>query len=43
MFTEKHINLIETARKYIGTHHDQTGDDLIKDWLTNVRCSLKTS
>ena len=43
MITDKHIKLIETARKYIGTHHDKMGDNLITGWLANVGCSLKTN
>jgi hypothetical protein len=43
MITDKHIKLIETAHQYIGTHHDEMGDDLITGWLANVRCSLKTN
>ncbi len=40
MVTDKHIKLIETARKYIGTHHDIDGNKLITKWLASVNRDL---
>lgn len=42
MTTEKHYKLMEIVTQYLGTHHDTKGDELIKGWLANVNCNLKT-
>jgi hypothetical protein len=40
MVTDKHIKLMETARQYIGTHHDAKGNKLIEKWLASVNRDL---